>query len=63
MDFKKTLLFSSLSLRVLDVLKFIHSQAFLPNIQEDIRIDEQEINIESISGNDKNEIKQIVIRG
>ena len=54
---EKNLLLSSLSLRVLDVLKFIHSKALFTNRQDDISIDEQEENLGNISGNEENEVK------
>ncbi len=57
--FEKNLLLSSLSLRVLDVLKFIHSKALSTNRQDDIRVDEQEENLGSISGNEENEVKTL----
>jgi len=52
-------LLSSLSLRVLDVLKFIQSKGILTHRQTDIRGDEQEDNLGSISGNELNEVKII----
>lgn len=55
--FEKNLLLSSLSLRVLDVLKFIHSKALSTKRQDDISIDEQEENLGNISGNEENEVK------
>jgi len=55
--FEKSLLHSSLSLRVLDVLKFIQSKALSTTKQEDIRVDEQEENLGNISGNDESEVK------
>jgi hypothetical protein len=57
--FEKTLLLSSLSLRVLDVLKFIQSKGISTNGQIDISGDEQEDNLGSISGNELNEVKTI----
>lgn len=57
--FEKNLLLSSLSLRVLDVLKFIHSKGLSTNKQGDISIDEQEENLGNISGNEENEVKTI----
>lgn len=55
--YEKSLLLSSLSLRVLDVLKFIHSKALSTNRQADISIDEQEENLGNINGNEENEVK------
>jgi hypothetical protein len=57
--FEKNLLLSSLSLRVLDVLKFIHSKGLSTNKQDDISIDEQEENLGNISGNEENEVKTL----
>ena len=57
--FEKNILLSSLSLRVLDILKFIHAKALLSNKPEDIRVDEQEENIGNISGNEENEVKVV----
>ena len=57
--FEKNLLLSSLSLRVLDVLKLIHAKALSTNRQDDIRVDEQEENLDSISGNEENEVKTL----
>jgi hypothetical protein len=57
--YEKNLLLSSLSLRVLDVLKFIHSKGLSTNRQDDISIDEQEDNLGNISGNDENEVKTL----
>ena len=54
---EKNLLLSSLSLRVLDVLKFIHSKSLSINNQTDISIDEQEENLGNTSGNEENEVK------
>jgi len=56
---EKHLLLSSLSLRVLDVLRFIHSKVLSPIIQEDISIDEQEEDLGNISGNDESEVKKV----
>lgn len=57
--FEKNLLLSSLSLRVLDVLKLIHSKGLSTNKQDDISVDEQEENLGNISGNEENEVKTI----
>jgi hypothetical protein len=57
--YEKNLLLSSLSLRVLDVLKFIHSKGLSTNRQDDVSIDEQEENLGNISGNDENEVKTL----
>lgn len=57
--FEKNLLLSSLSLRVLDVLKLIHSKGLSTNRQDDISIDEQEENLGNISGNEENEVKTL----
>lgn len=53
----KNLLLTSLSLRVLDVLKSVHTKSHSINKQYDISDDEQEENIENISGNEENEVK------
>jgi hypothetical protein len=58
-SYEKNLLLSSLSLRVLDVLKFIHSKGLSTNRQDDISIDEQEENLGNISGNEENEVKTL----
>ena len=58
-SYEKNLLLSSLSLRVLDVVKFIHSKGLLTNRQDDISIDEQEENLGNISGNEENEVKTL----
>jgi hypothetical protein len=55
--FEKALLHSSLSLRVLDVLKFISSKVLSIKKHADIRDDEQEENLGSISGNEESEVK------
>lgn len=57
--FERNLLLSSLSLRVLDVIKFINLKALSTNRQDDIRVDEQEENLGSISGNDESEVKRV----
>ena len=57
--YEKNLLLSSLSLRVLEVLKFIHSKGLSTNRQDDISVDEQEDNLGNISGNEKNEVKTL----
>lgn len=57
--FEKNLLLTSLSLRVLDVLKLIHSKGLSTNRQDDISVDEQEENLGNISGNEENEVKTI----
>ncbi|MSP70354.1 MAG: hypothetical protein EXR20_08785 [Bacteroidetes bacterium] len=57
--YEKNLLLSSLSLRVLDVLKFIHSKGLSTNKQDDISVDEQEENLGNISGNEENEVKTL----
>lgn len=57
--FEKNLLLSSLSLRVLDVIKFIHSKGFSTNRQDDISVDEQEENLGNISGNEEHEVKTL----
>ena len=58
-SYEKNLLLSSLSLRVLDVLKFINSKGLSTNRQDDISIDEQEENLGNISGNEENEVKTL----
>lgn len=57
-SFEKSLLISSLSLRVLDVLKFIRSKEFKVTTQAELRIDEQEPDLGNTSGVDDNEIKK-----
>jgi len=57
--FEKNFLLSSLSLRVLDALKFIQSKGLSTNRQDDIRVDEQEENLGNISGNEENEFKTL----
>jgi hypothetical protein len=57
--YEKNLLLSSLSLRVLDVLKFIHSKGLSTNRQDDISVDEQEENLGNISGNEDYEVKTL----
>jgi hypothetical protein len=52
----KGLLLSSLSLRVLDILKFIRSKEFAVNTDSEIRADEQEDDLGSISGVEKEEL-------
>ena len=54
---EKNLLLFSPSLRVLDVLKFINSKTLLMNTQEDMRVDEQEEDLDNINGNEENEVK------
>ena len=54
--FEKNLLLFSLSLRVLDVLKFIHNNGITSNKNEDLSIYEQEMNLSNISGNEAFEI-------
>lgn len=44
------------SLRVLDALKFAHTQSL--DLEADIRTDEQEEDISNISGNDENEVRK-----
>lgn len=58
-SFEKSLLLSSTSLHVLDVLKSIHSKGLLTNRQDDISVDEQEDNLGNISGNEESEVKTI----
>jgi hypothetical protein len=57
--YEKNLLLYSLSLRVLDVLKFIHSKGLSTNKQDDISVDEQEENLGNIRGNEENEVKRL----
>lgn len=57
--FEKNLLFSSLSLRVLDVLKFINSKGLSTNMQTDISVDEQEDDLGDIRGNEESEVKTV----
>lgn len=53
---EKNLLFSSASLRVLDVLKFIHSKDFVTSTQSELRVDEQEEDLGNTTGVDEKEI-------
>lgn len=53
---EKGLLFSSLSLRVLDVLKFVRSKDFMASTQTELRVDEQEQDLGSTSGVDETEV-------
>lgn len=54
---EKGLLLSSLSLRVLDVLKFIRTKEFAASIEGELRVDEQESDISTISGVDESELR------
>jgi hypothetical protein len=53
---EKGLLFSSLSLRVLDVLKFVRSKDFMASTQSELRVDEQEQDLGSTSGVEETEV-------
>ncbi len=53
---EKGLLFSSLSLRILDVLKFIRSKDFIASTQSKLRVDEQEEDLGNTSGVDETEV-------
>lgn len=53
---EKGLLFSSLSLRVLDVLKFVRSKDFIVSIQSELRVDEQEDDLGNTSGVEETEV-------
>jgi len=53
---EKSLLLSSLSLRVLDVLKFIRSKDFVTSTQSELRVDEQEADLGNTTGVDEKEI-------
>ena len=53
---EKGLLLSSLSLRVLDVLKFIRSKDFVTSTQSELRVDEQEDDLGNATGVDEKEI-------
>jgi hypothetical protein len=53
---EKSLLLSSLSLRVLDVLTFIQSSAFTISTESELRADEQEENLGNISGVDESAV-------
>ena len=57
--FEKNLLLSSLSLRVLDVLKFINLNGISTNKQGDISIDEQEDDLGNINGNEEGEVATV----
>jgi hypothetical protein len=50
---EKGLLLSSLSLRVLDVLKFIKTKEFAASTETELRVDEQEADLAAISGVEK----------
>lgn len=54
---EKGLLLSSLSLRVLDVLKFITTKEFASSAEAELRVDEQESDISLISGVDESELR------
>ena len=56
-NFEKSLLLTSPTLRILDVLRFIQNRGITSDNQTDIRGDEQETDIGSISGNEANEVK------
>lgn len=58
-NFEKSLLLTSPSLRILDVLKFIQNRGITSANQNDIRDDEQETDIGNINGNEENEIKVV----
>lgn len=53
---EKGLLLSSMSLRVLDVLKFIRSKDFVASTQSELRVDEQEDDLGNTTGVDEKEI-------
>jgi hypothetical protein len=53
---EKGLMFSSLSLRVLDVLKFVRSKNFIASTQSELRVDEQEEDLGNTSGVDETEL-------
>lgn len=53
---EKSLLLSSLSLRVLDVLKFIRSKDFVASTQSELRVDEQEDDLGNTAGVDEKDI-------
>lgn len=55
---ERNLLFSSPSLRVLDVIKFVHSREFQVKTEPDLRVDEQEQDLSNIAGNEKEEVPQ-----
>jgi HKD family nuclease len=55
---ERNLLFSSPSLRVLDVIKFVHSREFQVKSEADLRVDEQEQDLSNIAGNEKDEVPQ-----
>ena len=57
--FEKNLLLSSLSLRVLDVLKFINLNGISTNKKADISIDEQEDDLGNINGNEEGEVATV----
>lgn len=53
---EKGLLFSSLSLRVLDVLKFVRAKDFVVFTQSELRVDEQEEDLGNTSGVEETEV-------
>jgi hypothetical protein len=53
---EKGFLFSSLSLRVLDVLKFVRSKDFIASTESELRVDEQEEDLGSTSGVEETEV-------
>ncbi len=53
---EKGLLFSSLSLRVLDVLKFVRSKDFIASTQSELRVDEQEEDLGNTSGVEETDV-------
>jgi len=56
-NYEKALLFSSPTLRVLDVLRFIQTKGISSGKTNDIRDDEQENDLGNINGNEANDIK------
>lgn len=54
---EKQLLLSSLSLRILDVLKFTKSSEFAGTTEAELQVDEQEADLSSISGVDEKEVE------
>lgn len=56
---EKGLLFSSLSLRVLDVLKFVRSKDFIASTESELRVDEQEEDLGSTSGVEETEVTTV----
>lgn len=57
-SFEKSLLLSP-SLRILDILKIVHTKTITKSDQNDISVDEQLEDISNISGNEENEVRVV----